>query len=54
MPKTDPALTWARPALTWARSLDLRERAYIVPLTFGRARIVIDETPNVFYEKEFW
>jgi len=31
------------------RSKDLAKRAYIIPLTFGRARIVIDLEPNAFY-----
>jgi len=42
------------PYLTPARSEDLRGRAYIIPLTFQRARIVADEMPGRTFEREFW
>lgn len=48
-----------RPLLTKERSARLAERAYIIPLTFGRARIVVDVPPPPgrepsLYESEFW
>ena len=39
------------PYLDIERSRDLAGRAYIIPLTFGRARIVIDEPRPVFYRQ---
>lgn len=38
------------------RSERLREAAYIIPLTLGRARIVVDSFrhPGLFLENEFW
>jgi hypothetical protein len=42
------------PVLTMERSLKLREKASIIPLTFGRARIVVEEIPNATYMREFW
>jgi len=42
------------PEMTPKRSLFVREKAYIIPLTFGRARLVADEIPDFTYEQEFW
>jgi hypothetical protein len=38
------------------RARRLREAAFIIPLTFGRARIVVDSLiePSFFMEDEFW
>lgn len=43
-----------QPLLDLERSAYLAERAYIIPLTFGRARVVVDAIPGLLYEDEFW
>lgn len=43
-----------QPKLTLERSALLAERAEIIPLTLGRARIVVTHTSGMEYEKEFW
>lgn len=37
-----------------ARIKLIQENAYIIPLTFGRARLVRDEIPGRTYAQEFW
>ena len=36
------------------RARYLKRKAYIIGLTFGRARIVADEMPKLTLEPEFW
>ena len=50
MADTDPKLTDPE------RSAKLREAAYIIPLTLGRARIIVDafDHPGTYLEFEFW
>lgn len=43
------------PFLVMERAAALKLRGYIIPLTFGRARIVADVPGGMpFYESEFW